>query len=189
MLGVLREPRPDSQAGADAPEPPQPEITDLPALIGEASSLGSRVTLADETVGVVPAGAGRAAYRVVQEALTNARKHAPGTAVTVRLAGRPAVGLTIEVRNPRSVRPLPTALPASGLGLLGLAERVSLAGGRLRHGSDTDGGYVVSAWLPWPAEATADFTPEVCADPLLKSTDERRLSASGEKWVNDRGEA
>lgn len=189
VLGVLREPRPDAQGDAGAPEPPQPEITDLPALIDEASSLGSRVTLVDETVGTVPRGAGRAAYRVVQESLTNARKHAPGTAVAVRLAGQPASGLTIEVRNPRPLRPLPTALPASGLGLLGLAERVSLAGGRLRHGSDTDGGYVVSAWLPWPAEATADFTPEVCADPLLKSTDERRLSASGEKWVNDRGEA
>jgi len=55
------------------------------------------------------------------------------------------------VRNPRSVRPLTTALPASGLGLLGLTERVSLAGGHLRHGPDADGGYAVTAWLPWPA--------------------------------------
>jgi signal transduction histidine kinase len=186
VLGVLREPRADA---GDTPEPPQPDITDLSALIAEASSLGGRVTFVDETEGTVPLGVGRTAYRVVQEALTNARKHAPGTVATVRLAGTPLAGLQVKVRNPRSVRPLTTALPASGLGLLGLTERVSLAGGHLRHGPDADGGYAVTAWLPWPAEATADFTPEVCADPLLKSTDERRLSASGEKWVNDRGEA
>jgi len=152
VLGVLREPRSlDTDA---APEPPQPEISALPALIAEAEALGSRVTFSDETTGAVPSGLGRTAYRVVQEALTNARKHAPGAVVRVRLAGSPIAGLQIEVRNPRSLQDLDHALPKSGLGLLGLQERVALAGGRLDHGQTADGGYAVTAWLPWPNAPT-----------------------------------
>ncbi len=152
VLGVLREPR--SGDLADAPEPPQPGLADLPELIAEAQTLGTRIAYADSTLGEVPAGLGRTAYRVVQEALTNARKHAPGALVTVRLAGGAPAGLQVEVRNPRALQPADHALPRSGLGLLGLQERVGLAGGRLRHGRQPDGGYLVHAWLPWPAPTT-----------------------------------
>lgn len=149
VLGVLREPR--DQDAPIAIEPPQPGLASIPGLVAEVTASGMRVTLEDATTAEAPAGTGRTAYRVVQEALTNARKHAPGAAVQVRLSGAPHAGLQVEVHNLRSLQAVITAMPESGLGLLGLQERVALAGGRLRHGRDPDGGYTVHAWLPWPA--------------------------------------
>jgi signal transduction histidine kinase len=114
-----------------------------------------RVALHEETAGPVPDLAGRTAYRIVQEALTNARKHAPGAEVQVRLAGAPGRGLTVELCNqppgPRST-PGPGSPPGPGTrqGLAGLAERAALAGGRLEHGPTGAGGWRLSAWLPWP---------------------------------------
>ena len=135
-----------------------------------------RVSLRDDTGGPVPDLTGRTAYRVVQEALTNARKHAPGAEVHVHLAGSPGQGLTVEVGNeppgpaprPRLTRPRrcrvpgggrsPTASsgpagvhrPAAGQGLVGLAERVALASGRLEYGPAVGGGWCLRVWLPWP---------------------------------------
>lgn len=153
VLGVLREPR----AVASGPEPPQPGLRDLPDLVAEVTASGMRVGFSDATTDPVPAAVGRTAYRVVQEALTNARKHAPGARVEVGLRGAAEDGLTVEVANVRSVRSLAAPLPESGLGLLGLRERVFLAGGTLEHGSTEDGGYSVRVWLPWPApETTAE---------------------------------
>ncbi|MFI5893956.1 LuxR C-terminal-related transcriptional regulator [Actinoplanes sp. NPDC051513] len=73
------------------------------------------------------------AYRVVQEALTNARKHAPGSPVELVMAGGPGEELRIDVSNPAPAAAGP--VPGSGLGLAGVAERVELAGGRLAHGT------------------------------------------------------
>jgi signal transduction histidine kinase len=136
-----------------------------------------RVSLRDDTGGPVPDLTGRTAYRVVQEALTNARKHAPGAEVHVHLAGSPGQGLTVEVGNepprpgpataPHPAPPLPgppvgerspTASsgpagvhrPAAGQGLVGLAERVALASGRLEYGPAVGGGWCLRVWLPWP---------------------------------------
>ena len=124
-----------------------------------------RVSLRDDTGGPVPDLAGRTAYRVAQEALTNARKHAPGAEVRVHLAGSPGAGMTVEVRNdaptarpdpapgpdPGPARPAgPATEPGAGQGLAGLAERVALASGRLEHGPTAGGGWCLSAWLPWP---------------------------------------
>jgi signal transduction histidine kinase len=115
-----------------------------------------RVTLRDETGGPVPDLTGRTAYRVVQEALTNARKHATGTEVRVHLTGSAGTGLRVEVRNDAppptpglAAGPVPE--PGAGQGLAGLAERVALASGRLEHGPTADGGWCLTAWLPWPA--------------------------------------
>ena len=146
VLGVLRDPtRP-----VDAPERPQPDLRDVAGLVEEEVAGGMRVRLDSRVAGEVPAAAGRTAYRIVQEALTNVRKHAPGTAVTVDVDGTPDDGLVVAVRNAPPVGPSPaTALPASGLGLLGLDERVALAGGRIDHGVDASGGYEVRAWIPW----------------------------------------
>ena len=85
----------------------------------------------------VPDAVGRHALRIVQEALTNARKHATSAAVELRVEGAPGDGLTIEVRNPVPVLAAGTTqIPGSGTGLVGLAERATLSGGRLEHGLD-----------------------------------------------------
>ncbi|WP_312874489.1 sensor histidine kinase [Actinomadura litoris] len=132
---------------------PQPVLADLPRLVAESRDAGGRVRLSDRVVDpdALPAAAGRTAYRVVQEGLTNARKHAAGQPVRVALEGRPGDRLEIAISNPL---PDPAAagpaVPGSGTGLVGLTERVRLAGGRLDHGT-ASGEFRVRAWLPWPA--------------------------------------
>jgi signal transduction histidine kinase len=141
VIGVLRAP---------VGELPQPTLADLQLLVAESARAGMRVDLRQEASGTAPDGVGRTAYRIVQEALTNARKHAPGAEVRVHLAGAPGQGLTVEVHNAPATGPQPAATAAPGQGLVGLAERVALAGGRLEHGPASDGGWRLSAWLPWP---------------------------------------
>ncbi|SCE69151.1 sensor histidine kinase [Micromonospora mirobrigensis] len=152
VIGVLRaEP---AAADSGAPERPQPTLADVPALIDESRAAGVRVGLAERVTAAatLPAGVGRSAYRIVQEGLTNARKHAPGAVVQVRLDGRPGDGLTVEIRNPWPAgASAATTLPGAGTGLVGIAERVTLAGGRLEHGRDATGSFRLAAWLPWPA--------------------------------------
>jgi signal transduction histidine kinase len=147
ILGVLRALETDAP-----PERPQPTLADLPALIQEAVDAGTKVRLHNqiENLAVAPDTIGRNAYRMVQESLTNARKHAPNTAVDVTLSGRPGTQLLLEVRNPLRLGAAVSTTPGSGLGLLGLTERAELMGGRLEHVS-SDGNFVVRAWLPWPA--------------------------------------
>ncbi|UGQ10334.1 histidine kinase [Yinghuangia sp. ASG 101] len=97
----------------------------------------------------VPDRLGRHAYRIVQEGLTNARKHAPGEPVSVRVDTAGAAGLRVEIVNPLRSGPLATPpIPGSGAGLIGLRERVSLVGGTLEHGRD-NGEFRLRAWLPW----------------------------------------
>jgi signal transduction histidine kinase len=149
VIGVLRE-QPD---GGD-PERPQPTLADLPGLIDESRAAGMQVRYEGgvDDVEAVPPATGRSAYRMVQEGLTNARKHAQGAAVEVTLDGAPGTGLTIEIRNrlPVGVGAEPR-IPGTGTGIVGLAERASLAGGRLEHGFTPAGDYRLWAWLPWPA--------------------------------------
>jgi signal transduction histidine kinase len=145
VIGVLRAP---------VGELPQPTLADVRELVAESDRAGMRVGLGEEVGGAVPDLVGRTAYRVVQEALTNARKHAPGAAVDVHLAGGPGQGLTVEVCNqPPDPGPAdaPAGDPGTGQGLVGLAERVALASGRLEHGPTPAGGWRLVAWLPWPA--------------------------------------
>ncbi|WP_017587593.1 sensor histidine kinase [Nocardiopsis ganjiahuensis] len=144
VIGVLRAP---------VGELPQPTMADLAQLVEEAGDAGADVELAEEHTGPVPERTGRTAYRIVQEALTNARKHAPGARTSVRISGSAGRGLTVEVDNGPAARPLETASGGAGdgQGLVGLTERVSLASGRLEYGPDGDGGWRLSAWLPWPS--------------------------------------
>ncbi|MFJ4824846.1 sensor histidine kinase [Streptomyces bacillaris] len=147
IIGVLRGPG-DTGEG----ERPQPTLTTLDALIEESRQAGMRVTL-DQRVAApeaAPAATGRTVYRIAQECLTNARKHAPGAEVTVTVTGGPGDGLTIEVANPAPTEPF-ERVPGSGQGLIGLTERATLAGGSLEHGPTPDGGFLVRARLPWPA--------------------------------------
>ncbi|GAA4930327.1 hypothetical protein GCM10023224_07450 [Streptomonospora halophila] len=174
-----------------------PVLADVPALVEESRGAGVRARLRDEAAEPenVPAAVSRTAYRVVQEGLTNARKHAPGRPVEVELSGRPGEGLAVTVTNPvggaddgsgadgangadggagaagatghsdaRAVGGGRGAAPAeaqraaaqaaaavgSGTGLVGLTERVHLAGGVLDHGLHGDR-FRLHARLPWPA--------------------------------------
>jgi signal transduction histidine kinase len=148
VIGVLRE-----EPGDDgAPERPQPTLGELTALADESRAAGAKVRL-DVRIepAQVPDGTGRTAYRIVQEGLTNARKHAPGTTVCVEVGGEAGAGLVIAIRNPWPVAGSPAAaIPGTGTGLVGLAERAALAGGRLAHGRTGENEFVLTAWLPWP---------------------------------------
>jgi signal transduction histidine kinase len=145
VIGVLREDGSESLT-----QPPQPTLADLEALVEESRAAGMRVTARIELGdAALPAAVGRTAYRIVQEGLTNARKHAPGAAVTLTLRA-PDRNLEVEVRSlaPVAVASPGAPLPGAGTGLIGLAERVSLAGGELEHGVDHDGAFVLRASLP-----------------------------------------
>jgi signal transduction histidine kinase len=144
VIGVLRE-----DAGENLTQPPQPTLADLAALVEESRAAGMRVTARIELGdGAPPAAVGRTAYRIAQEGLTNARKHAPGAAVTLTVRARGGE-LQVEVRSLAPVAVAAVApLPGARTGLIGLAERVSLAGGTLEHGVDPDGAFVLRASLP-----------------------------------------
>ncbi|NUP79795.1 MAG: sensor histidine kinase [Nonomuraea sp.] len=148
VIGVLRH----SPPGADDPVPdrPQPTLADLPTLVEECRQAGMDVRL-DLRADGVPGGQGRNVYRIVQEALTNARKHADGAPVRVAVSGERGEGVSAEVRNPLGTRHWPR-IPGAGTGLIGLTERAELAGGRLEHGVTPEGEFLVRAWLPWPEE-------------------------------------
>ncbi|MBM4794034.1 two-component sensor histidine kinase [Streptomyces sioyaensis] len=165
MVGVLRADGGDTGAAQDLA--PQPDLAELPRLI-EMSALD--VTYEG---GVVAGAKGaktveRAAFRTVQEALTNVRKHAPGARVRIRVDPLDAVrvegadrsggagesragdGLRVEIRNgpPDETATVP-ALPGGGHGLVGLRERAQSLGGTLEARRTSDGGFVVRAELPY----------------------------------------
>jgi signal transduction histidine kinase len=149
VIGVLRD-----GAEGGAPEPPQPTLADVTALVEESRAAGMRVQCRIDVPGEEPAPAalGRTVYRIVQEGLTNARKHAPAAAVEVTVRGD-GEGLVVEVvsRRPVGVAVAAEPLPGSGSGLIGLGERVALAGGELQHGPDAAGDFILRATLPWTA--------------------------------------
>ncbi|WP_217255157.1 histidine kinase [Streptomyces sp. AC602_WCS936] len=142
VLGVLR-------ADPGRPEPPQPSLDRVPDLVTDARASGLDVTLTTIVTGTPSDVAGRTCYRIVQEGLTNAAKHAPGTRVHVTVEGSAGDRLDVSVRNSPATAKSPRP-PASGFGLLGLTERVGLAGGELDHQPTPDNGYVLTARLPWP---------------------------------------
>ncbi|MEW9548797.1 sensor histidine kinase [Nonomuraea sp. NPDC050783] len=152
VIGVLRHAAPGGPGDDPVPDRPQPTLADLPSLVEECRQAGMDVRL-EQRAGDAPEGLGRNLYRIVQEALTNARKHASGQPVTVTVTGGPGAELSAEVRNPLGARH-PLRLPGAGAGLIGLAERAELAGGRLEHGPTAAGEFVVRARLPWPPQET-----------------------------------
>ena len=141
ILGQLRQ---SDEVGVAAP---QPTLTDLDALIDEHRRVGRSVELEEEIEGEPSATVSRQAYRILQEALTNAAKHALGTPVSVAVRGNSADGLTLVVRNPLSL----AAKRAQGarLGLIGLDERARAVGGTFKAGPNDHGEFVVEVWLPW----------------------------------------
>lgn len=149
LLHVLREPDQES-----ASRTATPALTDLPLVIEETVAGGTQVvstvflTQAEEADEALA----RAVYRIVQELLTNARRHAPGAPVRLLVQGGPAEGVRIETANGlTSARPGP-----AGNGLTGIAERAELLGGTLRSGLDEQDVFRAAVWLPWvPVEVMA----------------------------------
>ena len=149
ILGLLRDP----ERGVDATDHrPQPTLADLGCLLDDERAAGGRITVHCDLddLEALPESTGRNAYRIVQEGLTNARKHAPHAAVTVKLTGRPGRGLTLSISNPVPVGAgAPRGGDGAGYGLIGLAERAAASRGRVRYDSTPDGNFVLRAWLPW----------------------------------------
>jgi signal transduction histidine kinase len=142
LLGVLR-------ADNQPPElAPQPGLADLPGLLAQSQEAGVAVTLTIEGAPVsLPAGVDLAAYRIVQEALTNVRKHAAPCAASLRIAYGDS-RITLEVRDTGTQARHPDAGKNGGHGLVGMRERAVVYGGTLEAGPDTAGGFLVSAILP-----------------------------------------
>ena len=187
VIGVLRD---DDPAAVARPQPglvrPRRAGRGDPRRGHRRSSLTDRIARPGE----LPDALGRTAYRIVQEGLTNARKHAPGLPVRLLLDGRPGDRLLVELTNPvgRPRRPgqLPPAggdtsdgtaqaglaTPAepslngsgTGTGLIGLTERVRLTGGEIDHGIDPDGEFRLRARLPWPV-TPSPRSPRCPSDP------------------------
>jgi len=148
ILGLLR----DTERGIDVTHHrPQPTLSDLDSLLDDERAAGAHVTLRSDLADLdaLPESIGRSAFRIVQEGLTNARKHAPHAMVTVELTGHPGHGLDLSVRNPVRVGGELNGKDGAGFGLVGLAERAAASHGRLEHGLTRNGDFVLRAWLPW----------------------------------------
>ena len=160
LLGVLREPAADDgvPGGADPALAPQPSVEDLADLLGQARTAGLPVSLrVSGDPRPVPAGEALAVYRVVQESLTNVRKHAGSGATAVVSLDYGEDDLLIRVTDDgagaSAVPGLGHPAAGSGHGLAGMRERVELYGGTARSGPRPGGGYEVVARLPVAMEA------------------------------------
>jgi signal transduction histidine kinase len=147
LLGVLRE-----DTGGEADRAPQPGLGELDELIDRARATGTPITLrSDGEVAPLPHSIDTAAYRIVQEALTNARRHATGAEVDVEMSYRDhALHLRVRDYGPG----VPNGETVVGHGLTGMRERATLAGGTFSSGPAVGGGFEVVAVLPTSEEAS-----------------------------------
>jgi signal transduction histidine kinase len=154
VLGVLRSENPEDPYGLGesgtgaAPDAPQPTLDRLDALMENTRAAGLRVTadVRGEPRRPYPPGVELSAYRIVQEALSNALRHAPGSEVRVRVDHVPQ-GLLLEITNSRPERPVQPS-PGAGHGLLGMRERAAMLGGHVSALPTLHGGFSVVAFLP-----------------------------------------
>ncbi|WP_370414977.1 sensor histidine kinase [Streptomyces fradiae] len=211
VIGVLRE---------DHTAPPTtPPAETLPALLARAHASGLPITLTGAPVPNLPGMPGRALHRVVQEALTNAAKHAPGAPITVTVeVEEPGDTVRVRVANgpagdfsrgpaggpgsdtdtprgpaggtgaPRGANPPGRSAgtshaTATGTGLVGLDERVRLAGGSLDHGASPDGGFVLTATVPRRAPVAAPAAAPTSARELDRARREVRRDLVRAIWI------
>jgi signal transduction histidine kinase len=151
VLGVLRDEGPDG-----APRSPSPGLAGLDDLLASVRSAELEVGLTVEgEPRPLPAEADIAAYRIVQESLTNVRKHSGAGSAWVRVRYEPE-GVCVDVEDPGSARPGPTdGSLGAGNGIRGMAERVHELGGSFDAAPMMAGGFRVSTWLPAPASDMA----------------------------------
>lgn len=140
-----------------ATEPgPAPQLAELPRLVDDARAAGADISatlfVADQSE--APAALTRAVYRIVQESLTNALKHAPGARVEVDVRAGRGPGVDVVVRNRFVAMPGAPAVPGGGAGLRGMAERARALGGTFQAGP-AGGWFVVQAHLPWAGAEAA----------------------------------
>jgi signal transduction histidine kinase len=145
LLRVLRDP-----VGDAAPRAPAPTLADLPELAAASRAAGNPVTVTTSgDLATLPRPVQLAGYRVIQEALANARRHAPGAAITVTTAIQSGL-VRFVVTNGRPPR-ASTPNPGTGLGIGTMTERVAALGGQLHSGSMAGGGFQVYATIPLEA--------------------------------------
>jgi signal transduction histidine kinase len=155
VIGVLHDGQPFGRASEAGNETnrPQPVLADLPDLVAATrqSGLAVNVTMLVDGASSAPIALGTAAYRIVQEALTNAVRHAPDTAVDVTVRGGPDTGLAIEVVNalPSDLTGETQPMSEQGTGLIGISERAATLGGTSSAGPTDEQTFAVSVWLPW----------------------------------------
>ncbi|HEV8165784.1 MAG TPA: histidine kinase [Actinomycetota bacterium] len=157
LVGILRT-APD---GDQAPEEAHPSTAELAALVADSTAVGQPTELLEDgDPRLASPVVGRTVYRIVQEALTNAHKHAPGASVTVRV-GYDQADVRLEISNTTPTRPVDAGLvgTGSGVGLASLRRRVELVGGTLRAGPAPDGGFCVAATLPAYVPTAAASAP------------------------------
>ncbi|MET8080442.1 histidine kinase [Streptomyces sp. NPDC005303] len=165
VLGVLRAEDPDAPDLVDrpgtgtAPHTPQPTLDRLDALVENTRAAGLSVQVdVQGTRRPLPSGVELSAYRIVQEALSNVLRHAPGATASVRLVHY-LHGLDVRIVNSRPTRTVAPS-PGAGHGLLGMRERAAMLGGTLRAGPRPDGGYEVAAYLPTAPPGDLDQVSE-----------------------------
>ena len=153
VLGMLRDP---NTLREDESARPQPTLDQLEQILADSRAAGSAANLelepeTRERLGTLPQSTGRHLYRIIQEVLTNARRHAPREEVRLQISGGERLFLRASNRLAVGQREVSGAgnLPGSGLGLTGLAERVRLAGGELQIEPQNQGEFVLKVWLPW----------------------------------------
>jgi signal transduction histidine kinase len=169
ILHVLRSP--------DQETHPRTTLAEVDALISDTQSTGARIELLRTGTPVpLPAMVDHAAYRTLQEGITNALKHARGGAIRAALRYEEDA-LIAEVANAPGA---PHDGPSSGQGLYGLAERIRLAGGVLFHGPEGTGGFRIAATLPLTDTAPREFEPAV---PEALGRDLRRADQRRRAWV------
>jgi signal transduction histidine kinase len=148
ILGVLTR----GEEEGKVPLEPTPTAADLDTLIADCRQFGMEITwLRHGEIDTLPCSIQLAIYRVIQEALTNALKHAPGARITVELARRDR-GVHVEVVNGPPTKPPDEILPSGGYGLMGLAERLRVLGGTLEASAQPAGAFCVRAIIPLPRD-------------------------------------
>jgi signal transduction histidine kinase len=163
LVGILRDTSADAVSRADPDVTRQPPAPPIEPLVAESRAAGVDVELTEEGDRELASPVvGRTVHRIVQESLTNVRKHAPGATVRVRVRYRPD-GVLVSVRNGSPAEPVDEMLVAtgSGTGLYGLRQRVELVNGTLEARPDAGGGFQVEARLPAfvPTPVSPEPTP------------------------------